>query len=69
MINKIILSLIPKMKLSFFFVLITIIGFLMMAHINCHQKRQESEGSDEDGPFDMSMSDGPSKMRPDGQTR
>ena len=50
MINKSLTYCIPKMKLSFYFVLIAIIGFLMTAHIDCHQKRQESQGEDEDGP-------------------
>ena len=38
------------MKLSLFLVLFAIIGFLMTAYVNCHQKRQESDGEDEDGP-------------------
>ena len=55
------------MKLSFFLVLIAIIGFLMTAHVNCHQKRQESEES-EDGPGPMSEYEN-SGVRPGAQVR
>ena len=38
------------MKLSFFFLLVAIFGFIMMAHVNGLQKRQDFDGADEDGP-------------------
>ena len=36
------------MKLSFFFLLVAIIGFFMTAHVNGLQKRQESDGADDE---------------------
>ena len=56
------------MKLSFFFVLIAILAFIMTVQVDCVQKRQEFEGEDEDGPGDPSMYF-ESRTRPDDRTR
>ena len=53
------------MKLSFFFVLIAIIGFFMTAHVNGLQKRQESDGADDE----MMPEGDPPEFGPSAHTR